>query len=125
MPASSRYFRSFTAAMVAYAVLLFISIPLIGALTDSPLRFAAALLPVVPVLFALRAFLNFLRMSDEMIRSIHFEAFGFSLALTGIVTFSLGFLENAGFPRISLVWVFPMLIVFWGVGRWLASRRYK
>jgi hypothetical protein len=71
------------------------------------------------------AFMTYLRQMDEMLRRIELEAFGFSLGLTAIVTFTLGLLENAGLPRFSLVWVFPMIMIFWGIGKAIAGRRYQ
>lgn len=126
MTANKRYVRSFIPAMIAYIVLLILSITLLRTMdASSPLRIPVAVLPVLPVLFGLYGFIRFLRECDEMIRRIHFEAFGFSIAATSVVTFTLGFLENAGIQPPGLIWVFPMLIAFWGVGVCIANWRYR
>ncbi len=120
-----RYTVRFIASMVAYALLLPVCIRLMQGAGDSPARYLLALLPVVPVAYGLLAFIRFLREMDELQRRIQFEAFGFSLGCTALATFTLGFLERAGFPQISMVWVLPMMIAFWGIGSALASRRYR
>jgi hypothetical protein len=120
-----RYIRRFIGAMVAYALLLPVCIWLMRQVGDSPVRYLLALLPVVPVAFGLWAFIRYLGEMDEMQRRIQFEAFGFSLGCTALVTFTLGFLERADFPQIGMVWVLPMMIAFWGIGSALAARRYR
>jgi hypothetical protein len=119
------YRRRFWIAVIAYTVLIMVSVQWLKTVENDLLRLVIAVLPVIPILFGLAAFLTYLRQMDELQRRIEFEAFGFSLGLTGIVTFTLGLLENAGLPRFRLVWVFPMIMVFWGMGQVIAWRRYK
>ncbi|MBZ0288340.1 MAG: hypothetical protein K8I30_12055, partial [Anaerolineae bacterium] len=119
------YQRRFWMAIIVYTVLIMVSVQWLKTVENDLLRLGIAVLPIVPILFGMAAFLTYLRQMDEMQRRIEFEAFGFSLGLTGIVTFTLGLLENAGLPRFSLVWVFPMIMVFWGIGQVIAWRRYK
>lgn len=119
------YLRRFWVSIIAYVILLIISVQTVETLENPVLKLGIVLLPIIPILFGLSAFLTYLRQLDEMQRRIHFEAFGFSLGLTGIVTFTLGLMENAGFERPSLVWVFPMMIIFWGIGQFIAGRRYR
>jgi hypothetical protein len=122
---SRRYIQRFIASIVAYALLLPVSIWLMQQAGDSPARYLIALLPVVPVTFGILAFVRSLREMDELQRRIQFEAFGFSLGMTALVTFTLGFLERAGFPPISMIWVLPIILAFWGIGGAIASRRYR
>ncbi len=119
-----QYTVTLFASMVSYALVLVLSLSWLRDNQDSPLRYVIAVLPVFPVIFALIRFMRFLRQIDEMQRRIHFEAFGFSLALTGIITFTVGILENAGLPQFGLIWIFPLQIILWGIGSMLARRRY-
>lgn len=119
------YQRRFWIAIIVYTVLIIVSAQWLKTLENDVLRLGVALLPIIPILFGMGAFLAYLRQMDELQRRIEFEAFGFSLGLTGIVTFTLGLMENAGLPHFSLIWVFPMMIAFWGVGQVIAGRRYK
>jgi len=106
-------------------VLLFFSIGTLDSVENDVARFALAVLPMLPIILGLGAFISLLRDLDELQRRIHFEGFAFSMALTGIITFTLGLLENAGFPSFGIIWVFPMLIAFWGIGSAIARKRYE
>lgn len=118
------YTRRLVLTLIGYMISLPLSLVLLAAAVDSPLRYGIALLPVAPVIFGLVAFLSYLRSMDELQQRIQLEAFGFSLGCTGLLTFTIGFLENAGLPQPSLIWVFPTMVIFWGIGQFLARRRY-
>ncbi len=62
---------------------------------------------------------------DELQRRIQLEAFAFSFGATGIVTFSYGLLTYVGFPVISWVWIFPLMVALWGISQGVAVRRYR
>ncbi len=111
--------------MAVYAIVLVASIYLTEGMDGGPLKMVVALAPTVPIIFGGYAFIALLRQLDELQRRIHFEAFGFSIAATGIATFSLALLGRAGYPTLNLFWVLPMLIGFWSIGGALARRRYR
>ena len=69
--------------------------------------------------------MRFFHNMDELQRRIQLEGFAFSFAVTGVVTFSYGCLVNVGFPTISWVYVFPLMIALWGIGTGIATRRYR
>ncbi len=120
------YNREFLSAMVAYAVLLIASVFLIKHSPSSAWwLIPLALVPMIPLIFALRAFLRFFHRMDELQRRIQLEAFALSFGVTCLVTFSYGLLGNVGFPVISWVWIPPFMIALWGVGAAIASRRYQ
>ncbi len=119
------YVRRFVAAIIGYAVVLMFSITVLNHTGAALWRYAVAVLPVIPVGYGLWAFLQMLRTLDELQFRIQMEAFGFSLGWTGLITFTLGFLEIAGFPQVGLIWVLPMIIAFWGIGQQVALRRYR
>jgi hypothetical protein len=118
-----QYTREFLTAMIVYSVTLVASIWLIGMVEMVWLKWLIAVLPVIPVGFALRAFLRYLAQIDEYQQRIQLQAIGFAAGATGIVSFTLGLLENVGFPNLSMVWVLPMLIAFWGIASVWSSRR--
>jgi hypothetical protein len=121
-----QYKYRIVALALAYGVTLLFSIIILKALpAESGLRIPVAVLPVMPIVFGVLAFLHYMRHLDELQRRIQFEGLAFSVGCTGLITFTLGFLENAGFPSVNVIWVMPMLIAFWGIGTVVASRRYS
>ena len=66
-----------------------------------------------------------LRRMDELQRRIQLEALGFAFAGTALLTFSYGFLEGLGYPRLSMFTVWPVMAALWIVGLLMARRRYQ
>jgi hypothetical protein len=124
MQTQKPYTARFTVSIVLYAI--FLAGSLIAMKWVEPLwaRALLAVLPVVPVSFAFSAIIDGIRVQDEFQQRINLEAAVFSLVGTGLATFTYGFLENAGFPPIGLIWVLPLSIALWGIGGALARRRY-
>jgi hypothetical protein len=120
------YTREFLSAMIAYAVVLLVSVFL---LKHGPpwawWRIPLALTPMIPIFFALRAFLRFFHRIDELQRRIQLEAFALSFGITCVVTFSYGLLEYAGFPAVSWIWIPVFMMPLWCIGAAIASRRYQ
>src|SRR5215471_13281230 len=124
--ASRTYTIEFLTAIAAYVIVLPICILLIIASPHTAWwRIPLALVPVIPILFAMRAFMRFFSNMDELQRRIQLEAFAFSFGATGIVTFSYGCLVYVGFPNLSWVYIFPLMIALWGIGAAVATRRYQ
>ena len=120
----NRYVIEFGGAMLAYVVLLPLSIFAYRAVDQDALRAMVAVVPVVPTLLGLAAIMRAVRRMDELERRIHFEAVTFAFAATALLTFTYGLLENVDFPRISLTWILPLMVALWGLGQALARRRY-
>lgn len=126
MNQSSRlYLRRLTIAAVAYCILIIGTRVLLRDAEASPVRSVVALLPILPVGFGVFALLSFVRSLDEMQRQIQLEAIAFSLGVTGMITFALGLVEEGQGSPISMTWVLPMMIAFWGIGLAIATRRYQ
>ncbi|MDP9274128.1 MAG: hypothetical protein M3O99_00870 [Chloroflexota bacterium] len=122
--AARDYTRELGLAMAAYVIVVLVSIKLVGGL-DQPIKTLVALTPLVPAVLALFAYLRFLSRMDELGRRIQLEALAFGFGAAGMLTFAYGFLENAGFPQLSYIWVFPLMIFLWGIGGAIASYRYR
>ena len=122
--AARAYTRELGLAMAAYVIVVLISIKLVGDL-EQPIKTLVALTPLVPAALALFAYLRFLSRMDELGRRIQLEALAFGFGAAGMLTFAYGFLENAGFPQLSYIWVFPLMIALWGIGGAIASYRYR
>lgn len=122
--ATRRYVLEFGGAMLAYMIVLVVALQLIEANPNVPWRIAAAVAPVIPICFALLAFIRALGRMDELQRRIQLDAIGFAFGATAIVTFTYGFLEIVGFPSVSFIWVLPLMVALWGVASAIAARRY-
>jgi hypothetical protein len=120
-----RYGKEFGSSMAAYTVMVPVSIWLLKGHEHSPLRYVFAVLPVIPSAFAMWAAIRFFRGLDELQRRIQFEGIAFSFLGTCLLTLTWGFLQNAGLPPADVIWVAPLLIMLWGLGLGIASRRYQ
>ena len=62
---------------------------------------------------------------DEMGRKIQLDALAVAFVCTALTTFSYGFLETAGFPRLSAFMVWPIMGGVWCVATIIGTRRYQ
>ena len=125
MNPSTTYGRRFTASILVYAILLFTSILLMRVVEPLWARALLAVLPVVPVVYGLTAIVGAVRALDEFQQRVQLEAAVFSLTGTALITFTYGFLENAGFPPVGVIWVLPLIAALWGIGGAIAGRKYR
>ena len=119
------YLRDFIGAMAAYMFLLIGSLVFIPLLQESPWRFAVAVLPVIPLLFALAAYLRFLNHMDELQQRIQLNALALAAGVVGMVSFTAGLLENVGIPQLSLTLIFPLMIACWGIASMYFTWGYR
>ena len=122
---AKRYLTEFGGSMAAYAIMVPVSIWLLKGHEQSPARFLFAILPVIPSAFAMWAAIRFFRGLDELQRRIQFEGMAFSFLGTCLISLTWGFLQNAGLPHADVIWVTPLLIMLWGLGLAISSRRYQ
>jgi hypothetical protein len=123
---SKTYRREYLTAMVIYAVMLLASALLMKYGPSSVWwSIPLALVPMIPLLLALRAFLRFFHHIDELQRRIQLEALALSFGVTCLVTWGYGLLGYAGLPALSLIWVPPFMMTLWGIGVHIASRWYQ
>lgn len=119
------YMREIGLAMLGYIILLITAISLLPQLAGSIWGYLVMLLPVLPALFGLRAFLHLLERMDELQQRIQLSGIAFAAGATGLLSFAYGFLEIAGLPHLPAIWYFPALIIFWGAGVAIATWRYR
>lgn len=129
-PAVRRYRHAVLPAMGLYMVLLFASMWLLRQPVESiALRALVALLPVLPMVWVMLAFLRYVREVDEFKRRIELEAIGVAAMLVAMLYMAGGFLQLGGVIDIdaglAMVWVFPLLALGYGLGKYLAQRRYR
>ena len=122
---SLRYMLEFGGAMLAYSVVLVMSLMFLRENPDSPWRIPVTMAPVIPIVFLMLAVFRYVRRMDELRRHIHLEAIIIAYLTTVILCFSYGFLENVGFPSFNTMWVGVAMICLWGIGQLLANRKYR
>jgi len=122
-----RYLREMTLAMLSYFLILAASLSILkqGWIEMRWFIVMVSLAPAIPVAFVLIAMMRALRDGDELQQRVQLMATAISAALTGFITFSYGFLENVGFPKFPTFFVFPMLIILWGLSLGYFSQRYQ
>jgi hypothetical protein len=109
------YHRELALAFAVYAVLLFSAIRFGRPMADGPLRTIILLSPMIGFGLAIWAIARHIRRIDEYLRQNLLETLSISAAMTAALTFSYGFLETAGFPRISMFAVWPVMGASWAL----------
>ena len=102
-------------AIAVYAVLLFASIRFGRPLEDGPLRTAVLLAPMIGFALIIRAVARHVARIDEYQRLRLLEGVALAAAITGGVTFSYGFLETAGYPKLSMFTVWIVMGTSWAL----------
>ena len=121
------YVWRFIGGMIGYAILLIISLLIIGSevVENTAVSVLITLIPMLPLLYAMSAVVRNVRQQDELAQRIHLEAILITALITGGVTFSYGLLEAASFvPSLPMTVVAPFMIIVWGVTNNLISRHY-
>ena len=102
-------------AMVAYMLVLFGSISFAKGMDDGLARTLLLVTPIVPLLLAVWAIARHFRRMDEYLRLRSLESIAIGAAVTAALTLTYGFLESAGFPKLSMFWVWPVMGLVWGL----------
>ena len=109
----SRYLREMGLALAVYAVLLVGSITFGRPLPEGMLRTVALMAPMLGFIGMIWAIARHIRRMDEYQRLVMLETFALAAALTAAVTFTYGFMENAGYPRLSMFYVWGLMGFSW------------
>ena len=124
-----RYYREFIPAMAAYVAVMLVWKRLLDWVQIPALRVLVALLPALLVIWVMRAFVRFVRDSDEMQRRIELESGAVSALLVSAGFLAAGFLQSAKLidvpSSVAMVWVFPMLCLTYGIAKVFIARRYQ
>jgi hypothetical protein len=103
------YFRELIAALVLYTVLLMAAITFGRPMAPGVLRTAVLLSPMIGFGAAIWAIVRQIQREDEYIRKRLLENIALAAAITAGLTFTYGFLETAGFPKLSMFTVWCVL----------------
>ncbi|WDR87041.1 hypothetical protein [Burkholderia ambifaria] len=122
---AKRYLVEFTFALLAYLVAVLFSTWLMRGMGSGAGRIAVSLIPVVPMIAMALVVIRQLRRLDELAQRIQLNALGIAFVCTALITFSYGFLEVAGLPRLSMFMVWPIMAGVWLIATLLGTRRYQ
>jgi hypothetical protein len=109
------YRKELWTAVAIYAVLLFGSISFGRRMDEGALRTVVLVIPMLGFALMIRAIARHVTRIDEYQRQRLLETIALSAAITGGVTFTYGFLETAGFPRLSMFYVWIVMGASWAV----------
>jgi hypothetical protein len=101
-------------AVAVYAILLFGSISISHRMDEGALRTIVLVIPMIGFGLMIRAIARHVARIDEYQRQRLLETLALAFAITGGVTFTYGFLETAGFPRLSMFTVWIIMGSSWG-----------
>jgi hypothetical protein len=123
-----RYQRQISVTMGAYVLVMLVWKRLLDAVDATWLKVFIALLPAALVCWVMRAFVQYVRDSDEMQRRIELESGAIAALLVSAVYLAAGFLQSAKLIQIAagpaLIFVFPAICLLYGVSKIFVSRRY-
>jgi hypothetical protein len=101
------YLREMLGAFLLYGLLLVIAIRLGKPMEQGVLRTLLLVSPMIGFALMLWAIARHIGRVDEYVRRLLLESVSLGAGITAGLTFTYGFLENAGFPRLSMfsVWI--------------------
>jgi hypothetical protein len=116
-------------AMSIYVVVFLTVWPLARGAADPLTKVAYALTPVLPLFYVIWLMARRILQSDELEQRTHLIGLGVSAAVVSILSIVSGFLAAANVmtleaASIVLVWIFPLLMISYGIARSYAARRY-
>lgn len=124
-----RYQRGLMASMGCYVLVLAASIWLLKRIDIPAMRAVTALAPVVPIGFAVRAMVGYMRGLDEMQQRIELESVGVATILVSMLYMTGGLLQSARVIHVpgdaAMIWVFPLVCGVYGVAKAFVARRYR
>jgi hypothetical protein len=109
-----RYQLEMGAALVGYMVVLCAALTYGRPMPPGALRTALLIAPVIPTGFFIWVIARQFRRMDEFVRQRSLEGLAVAAAVTAGLSLTYGFLEGAGFPRLSMFWVWPVMGFVWG-----------
>lgn len=126
---SRRYQREVWPAMSAYVLSMLVWKRVLGMADATWLKVVIALAPTLFVLWVMRAFVRYVRDSDEMQRRIELESGSVAGLLVSGLYLALGFLQTADLiaipSKVAMIWVFPLLSIVYGIAKLFIARRYQ
>jgi hypothetical protein len=108
------YLRDMGVSLAVYFVLLFAAMRFGRPMPDGAVRTLVLASPIIGFGLMLRAIVVKCARMDEYMRMRLLENISVAAAITASVTFTYGFLETAGFPKLSMFTVWMVLGLSFG-----------
>ena len=108
-----RYLAEMSAAFLLYALVLTASIDIGRPMPASLARTLIEVSPMVPFLLMMAVIVRQFRRIDEYWKLQTLENIVIAAGITATWTFAYGFLENVGFPKLSMFTVMPAMFAVW------------
>jgi len=100
--ATRKYLREFGGAVALYLVVLSLSLRGANRVAEGVGRTLLLLSPMIPIALVLWAYMRQLARTDELVRLRNLQALSLAGGITAGFSLTWGFLENAGYPRLSM-----------------------
>ena len=113
--AKRKYFWELGLAFAGYVAVLWLSSRLAQEFQTGLAQTLIASVPAIPVFVLVWVIARQFGRADEFVRLRQLESIAVAAGITAGVTFTYGFLEQAGFPRQSMFWVWGIMGITWGV----------
>lgn len=108
-----RYFIEMLGGFSSYALVLVLVHRFGFPMHEGIVRTLVLVSPMVPVLLVVWAVARQIQRVDEYGRKLMLETISIAFGITAGWTFTYGFLENAGFPKLSMFTVWPAMGAAW------------
>jgi hypothetical protein len=112
--AKRRYLTEMAIVMAVYIATLTIAIRVGKAMDEGLVKTLVSVLPAIPVFLTVWVIARQFRRADEFVRLRSLESIAIAAGVTAGLTFTYGFLENVGYPRLSMFWVWGVMGFTWG-----------
>jgi len=107
------YSRELVASMAIYAAILIPVLSYGPSIPTEPWRSLVMVSPMIGFCLMLWAIARQVVRSDEFLRKVQIENFALAAAITAGLSFTYGFLENIGYPRLSMFVVWGVMGITW------------
>lgn len=112
---AKKYGNELGISIVIYMVVLFGSIYIAKPMENSLLRTLIVLTPTIPALGAFWAIIRHFQRMDEYMRVWLLEVIALAGGITAFFSFSYGFLEGMGYPKLSGFVIYVIFMGSWGL----------
>jgi len=111
---NQKYRLELFSAMLAYLLVLVGSITLAKPMEAGTVRTLLLISPIIPLMLSIWAIARHFGRMDEFLRMRSLESLAIATAVTAGLSLTYGFLESAGFPKLSMFWVWGVMGLTWG-----------